>query len=167
MYDWNWKEAEQEFERALELNPNSFVVLIDYTIFLTCIGRHKESIIEAIRARQFDPLSVSMNSQVGETLYFAGEFDRAINELEITISMDPNNYYPHFIMGSAYKGKQMFEEAIAEYKRALELSEGNLVVIPLLATLYYLTGARAEGDNLLNNLLERSKTRQCLPIFSL
>lgn len=164
IYDWNWKEAEQEFERALELNPNSFVVLIDYTIFLTCIGKHKESIIEAIRARQLDPLSVSMNSQVGETLYMAGEFDRAINESEITISMDPNNYYPHYLMGRAYKGKQMFEEAIAEYKRALELSEGNLVVIPFLATLYYLTGSRAEGDNLLNNLLERSK-KETVPSY--
>ena len=157
MYDWNWKEAEQEFKRALELNPNSFVVLIDYTIFLTCNGRHKESIIEAIRARQLDPLSVSLSSQVGETLFWAGEFDKAIDDLKTTIAMGLGNYYTHFIMGCAYKGKQMLEEAIAEYKRALELSEGNLVVIPLLATLYYLTGERAEGDNLLNNLLERSK----------
>lgn len=156
-YDWNWAEAEREFKRALELNPNSFVVLTDYTVFLTMTARHDEAIAQAIRARQLDPLSVSLSSHVGETLVFAGEFDRAIDELKTTIAMSPGNYYAHWTISMAYKGKQMFDEAIAECKKALELSEGNLIVIPILATIYYLAGAKAEGDHLLNNLLERDK----------
>ena len=157
VYDWNWIEAEQEFKRALELNPNSSIIHYLHMIFLTVNGRHEEAIVEATRARELDPLSAAIHGGLGETLVLAGRFDGAIEDVKKTIMMDPNQYYPRWILGNAYLGKSMMKEAIAEFKKAFELSGGNPVIVLALTTTYYRIGARPEADKLFASLQERAK----------
>ena len=56
-YDWDWAGAEQEFRRALELDPGSLDAHIDYGTLLMHLGRHDEAIREGQIAAQLDPLS--------------------------------------------------------------------------------------------------------------
>ncbi len=81
----------------------------------------------------------------------------AIEDLKKTIMMDPSQYYPHWLLGSAYLGKSMMKEAIAEFKKAFELSDGNPLVVLALTTTYYRIGARPEADKLFASLQERAK----------
>lgn len=157
IYDWNWIEAEQEFKRALELNPNSSIIHYNYMMFLTVNGRHAEAIMEATRARELDPLSSSIHGGLGETLIFAGRFDEAIEDLKKTIIMDPSQYYPHWLLGSAYLGKSMMKEAIEEFKKAFELAGENPPIVLALSTTYYRIGARQEADKLFASLQEKAK----------
>src|SRR5438552_3745872 len=57
-YDWNWKEAEKQLKRALELDPNSADSHSFYAGFLSSMGRHSEALNEAKRARELDPLNL-------------------------------------------------------------------------------------------------------------
>jgi Tfp pilus assembly protein PilF len=56
-FDWDWSSAEREFKRAIELNPNSALSHNWYAACLLTRGRFTESMAEAQRAQEFDPLS--------------------------------------------------------------------------------------------------------------
>ena len=163
-YDWDRIGAEREFKRALELNPNSSLSHGHYSDFLTVSRRQEEAISEAKQARELDPLSVALSIAVGEALFFAGQFDKSIEDLKKTIIMDPNDYYAHSHLGLAYAGKSMMKESMAEYKKALELSGGDPMAAWLLSDAHYRTGAKAESDKLFDGLKERAK-REYVPPF--
>ena len=167
MYDWNWTKAEQEFKRALELNPNSSIIYYDHCASLTVTGRFEEAIREAERARELDPLSSQISCGVGEELYFASQFDKAIEELKKTIIMDENQYYQHLLLGWSYQGKHMTEAAVTELERAFGLPGGdNPLVETSLAIAYYRSGARVKAERLFESLSEKAK-RGYLPSYFL
>ncbi|MEK7405062.1 MAG: tetratricopeptide repeat protein [Acidobacteriota bacterium] len=65
LYDWNWSGAEQSFRRAIELNPSYAPARTWYASYLVYTGRTAETLREAQRARELDPLSAIVNTQVG------------------------------------------------------------------------------------------------------
>ena len=155
-YDWDWKGAERELKRALELNPNSSIVHLHYGHFLTVVGRHEEAVQEAERARELDPLSVSANYNVGEELIYAGQIDKGIEVVKKAIIMNPNRYWSYHILGWAYLKKSMMKESLAAYKKACDLSGEAPISTGGLSIVYYKTGARAEADKLFDSLKERA-----------
>lgn len=165
VYDWNWEEAEQEFNRALKLNQNSSVVHILRASFLSVTGRHKEAILATERARQLDPLSSQVSSVVGEALFFSGQFDKAIADLKKTNAMDPSQFWTHWLLGASYQAKSMMKESIEELKKAVELSNGDPSAVSLLAVAYYRSGEKGAADKLLDGLLERTKSEYLSPFF--
>ena len=54
-YDWNWTEAEKEFKRALELDPNSAMAHFQYGYFLGFMGRSDEAAVQKDRAAELEP----------------------------------------------------------------------------------------------------------------
>ena len=164
-YDWNWVEADQEFQRALDLNPNSSIVHLDYSHFLSLIpSRQEEAILEASKARELDPLSVGIAMGTCEQLFWAGQFDRAIENSKVTILMDPNQFYSHLLLGFPYLAKSMMKEAIAEFEKALDLSGGASVATFMLATAYYRIGSKTEANKLCDDLEDRVN-REYVPSF--
>jgi serine/threonine protein kinase/tetratricopeptide (TPR) repeat protein len=80
-YLWNWEEAEKEFRRSIELNPQLASVRAFHAMLLSTSGRHDEALVEAKIGRQLDPLSPFVNMSVGWVLFFAGRCEEAITEL--------------------------------------------------------------------------------------
>jgi Tfp pilus assembly protein PilF len=54
---WEWAAAEQEYQRAVELNPNLAIAFCGYAFHLGLVGRHEQANAEVKRARDLDPLS--------------------------------------------------------------------------------------------------------------
>ncbi len=121
IYDWNWGEAEKEFKRALELNPNYATGHQWYAEFLTTMGRFDEALEEIRRAQELDPLSLIINAIEGWFFYFARQYDLAIEQCRKTLEMDPNFAPAHIYLLWCYAQKGMDEEAIAEYQILQEL----------------------------------------------
>jgi serine/threonine protein kinase len=121
-YERNWAEAESEFKRALELNPNYPVARRWYARYLTAMGRHDEAIAEIKKAVELDPLSLNDNSMAAWILREARRYDEAIEQYRKTIEMDPNFRPAHAELGWAYLHKGMRQEAIAEFQKAIELA---------------------------------------------
>jgi len=156
-YDWNWNEAENQYKRALELNPNSADTHLFYAHLLSNTSRHAESLAEIKRARELDPYSPFLNALEGQFLGYAGRPDEALARLRETFELAPGFWFPHVFAASAYIDKGMFAEAVAEARRARELSDGQTISLAFEGYALAKWGKRDEALATLDSLLKRSK----------
>ena len=163
-YDWDWRAAETEFKRALELNANYPVAHQWYGSYLSSMGRHEEAIAEKRRAVELDPLSLVMNRSAGWTFYFARRYDEAIEQYRKTLELDPNFALAHLWLGEAYKQKGMHQEAILELHKASVLSGEDHAKLAALGHAYAFSGRRAEATKILEKLEEMSKRSYVPPV---
>jgi tetratricopeptide (TPR) repeat protein len=99
-----------------------------------------------------------INADVGEVYSWARRYDEAIVQFRKTIEMDPRFYYAHWNLGIAWQSKGQLNEAIAEYRKALELND-DPYVLGLLGQAYARTGQREEAQRILARLSEEAKSR--------
>jgi tetratricopeptide (TPR) repeat protein len=121
-FDWDWAGAEKEFKRAIELNPNSAEAHHWYGDFLTRLGRFEEARLELKKAQALDPLSLLINTSVGDQLYFARQYPGAIEQFKKALDMDPNFVPAQHAIELAYAQNGMYREAVAERQKVLTLS---------------------------------------------
>lgn len=161
----DWKAAERNFKKALQLNPNSARIHIYYSVLLTYTERNEEAIVEAKRAQELDPLSKWISYMVALAYLWDHQYDRAIEELQMVLAMDPNYWQAHSQLGNAYLAKLMSEEAIAEYEKVIDLSGGGNGDMAFLAITYYEIGEKAKAEQLFDNLMQRSRDEYVPPMF--
>ena len=165
LFDWDWSEAEKEYRRAVELNPNYPTAHHWYALYLTAMGRHAEAVAEIKRAQELDPLSLPIGVGVGWQFFLTRQYDRAIAEYQGVVEMEPNFYMARLWLGLAYAHEGKFEEALAEYARATELSGGGPLVLAAEAHAYALLGEGAKARGLLDELAVLSKERYVSPYY--
>jgi len=158
-FERNWAEAEREFRRAIELNPNYATAHHWYGEYLGLAGRHPESIAELRQAQQLDPLSLIINTDLGAAYYKARQYDDALEQLRKTAEMEGKFSLVHLFMGMTYKQQGRYEQAIAELKEAVTLSGGRSIMIAVLGNIHGTSGRRAEALTALEELSELSKQR--------
>lgn len=90
LYEWNWVEADREFKRALELNPQYPTAHHWYGLFLAEMGRFDEARIEVKRALDLDPMSLIINTDMGHVLYYARRYKESLEQYKKTLKMEPN-----------------------------------------------------------------------------
>jgi TolB-like protein/Flp pilus assembly protein TadD len=159
-HDWNWTDAEREFERAIQLNPNLAEAHLDYGDGLCMTGRLDRAIAEETRAQQLDPYSLSDDYLLGFTLVFAGRNDEAIQQGRKMI--DLSSFFAHWIMGLAYEHKGDGQHAIPELQEMVKLDKDEPLVpegVADLAHAYAVSGRKQEALRLLAELTERAKKR--------
>ena len=116
-YDWDWQAAENEYKRALQLDPDSLDTHLFYAHLLSNTGRHTEALAEVKRSRELDPLNLRTNALEGQFLIHAGRADEGLARLQKTFEMAPDYYFAHLFAASGYIEKGMFTEAIPEARR--------------------------------------------------
>lgn len=158
-YDWDWAAAEQNFRRAIALNPNYAVAHQWYGSYFTMMGRWKEAIAELERAEALDPLSLTVYAISASTYYQAREYNLALKSGQKTLEMDPNFALGHVTLGQIYIRKEMHTEAVAEFQQAVTLTKGAPYMIALLAHAYALSGKKDEARRLLGELDSLAKRR--------
>jgi TolB-like protein/DNA-binding winged helix-turn-helix (wHTH) protein len=94
MYDWT--SSEHELQRALALNPSYSTAHRVYAALLTTLGRHREAVEQINLAMRTDPLSLPNNAEVVRTLYYARDYDRALEKGREGLQLDPDYYRIHF-----------------------------------------------------------------------
>jgi TolB-like protein/DNA-binding winged helix-turn-helix (wHTH) protein/tetratricopeptide (TPR) repeat protein len=162
-YDRDWANAEREFRRAIDLNPNYANGHHWYGEFLSLVGRHQEAIAESERARELDPLSTIINTWVGSRYFFARQYDKAIEQYRNAVEMDPGFVPVHLVLGQALEQKRMYQEAIAELEKAVSLSGGSPVYMASLAHAYGVAGRQGQAKKLLDDLRNLCKQRYVSP----
>ncbi len=146
-YEWKFGEAEEEFKRAIDLNPNYSIAHHWYAFDLAAMGRMDEAVAEVKQARQTDPLSAIINTDVAEILYWARRYDEALQQARATIELDPNFAHAHRVLERIYDQKHMFPEAIAEGQRAVALAGDHTWMLLELASTYALAGRKTEMED--------------------
>ena len=106
-YEWKFKEAEMEFKEAIRLNPNSASTRLRFFEYLSDFQRAEESHEQLERAKELDPLSIQISFFFAGEFFFEREFDHALDQVEKTISMDPNNVLAYDLLAAIFYQKKM------------------------------------------------------------
>src|SRR5262245_40993618 len=118
LYGFDFAQANREFQRAIELNPNYATGHQQYgNVTLAALGRFDDAIAEGKRAVELDPLSLIINADLGMTYYFARRYDEAIAQHRKTLEMDPGFYFAHLGLGEALAAKGALDKALERYKK--------------------------------------------------
>jgi TolB-like protein/Tfp pilus assembly protein PilF len=158
-FDFDSPKAIAEFERALQLNPNYATAHHWFGAGpLLALGRFDESIVEAKRSIELDPLSMINNADFGNDYYYARRYDEAIAQLRKTIEIEPRFYLAHYYLGQALQMKGQLPEAIAEYRKASELDDDPFA-LAMLGQAFARSGQRDEANKILTRLSEEAKSR--------
>lgn len=150
-HDWNWKEAEQEFLRAIELNPSYVSTYQWYAAFLNAQGRFDEAQAAQKCARELDPFSLASNMNVADSFFFSRQYDRAAKHLVAVLEQEPR-FFPALVqLGRVYVQMELHAEAIAAFEQASQLCRQQ-EVLPSLAHAYALAGRSEEARIILDEM---------------
>jgi TolB-like protein/Tfp pilus assembly protein PilF len=163
LYDWKWLDAEREFERAIELNPNYATAHQRHGILLTAMGRMDDALVEIKRAHELDPLSLIINTDVGLFFFFEHQYDQAASQCKKTLEMDPNFAVAHFALGLAREQTAEYEEAACGFQQSISLSGGNPIYLSALGHARAVAGSRDEAQKILSELIALSERRYVSP----
>jgi TolB-like protein/class 3 adenylate cyclase/cytochrome c-type biogenesis protein CcmH/NrfG len=120
-YEWKFKEAEEELKKAIRLNPNSVSARLRYAEYLFDFQQAQEGYEQLERARELDPLSIEISFYSVAVPFFARDFDRAVERLQKTISMDPNNAWAYHLLGAIFYQKKMPAQAFTAHEKSNRL----------------------------------------------
>lgn len=116
--EWNWPKAEQEYLQAIRLDPNDAENHSSYAIFLVAMGKPEQAISELQKARELDPVSELTNMLSTYVLYFAHQYDQAVDQGNKTLELYPNSRATDYWMGHIYEQKRMPAESFAFYLKS-------------------------------------------------
>ena len=152
-------ESTREFERSIELNPNYATAHQWYgRLMLLMLGQFDRAIAEVKRAVELDPVSPIIHADLGTIYTFARRYDEAIEQFRHTLELDPQFYWGHRQLGLALELKGDPGNAIAEYQKALQLSDDPRV-LAFIGHAEASTGRQSEARAMLVKLTEIAKTR--------
>ncbi|HEY6343797.1 MAG TPA: tetratricopeptide repeat protein [Bryobacteraceae bacterium] len=154
MYEWDWRGAETEFQRAIELSPNNAYARYGYGQYLCNVGRFEECLAETDRAHALDPAYLIIAVDVGCQRYEARRYAEAIAPIQKVLEFNPDFAVARRCLGQVYEANRMYPEAIAELRKAVELSGGAAIDVAALGHAYAVSGQRAEARKQLKKLDE-------------
>jgi DNA-binding winged helix-turn-helix (wHTH) protein/TolB-like protein/lipoprotein NlpI len=119
-FEWDWHGAEAAFQRAVALDPSHAASHQWYSIYLLAAGRLAEAFREIQFAQQREPLSLSVNTDLGFYYYYTGRYEEALKQLKLVLEMNPNFPPAHLWLGRAYQELGKFDEALSAFRRVEE-----------------------------------------------
>jgi TolB-like protein/DNA-binding SARP family transcriptional activator/Tfp pilus assembly protein PilF len=164
MFDWNWKGAESEYLRAIELNPGLAESHAEYGWFLSWLGRREEAIAQMRRAEQLNPVSPEVAMHTAMVLIFAGDYEQAITRARRAAEISPNYVFAFDRLHWAFDGQGAVDSALTAASTAARLAGPRDVRRrAFLAYAYARAGQREKAEQMLNELLRLSRTSYVPP----
>ena len=161
-YEFDWKGCEQEFRKAIAINPNYAFAHDQFALALGFVGRYDESIAESRRAAALDPLSPQVLVDATMPLMFQKNFAAARETAAKAGELDPTYFFPVMIDGWIDMEQGRYASAIAPLKKALSM-EAPPFVYAYLGYSYGLAGDRANALAQLDTLKKVSPGGKVLP----
>ena len=158
-FDWNWAAAEKEFKTAIALNPNYELAYAWYGYYLTAMEKYDEAREILLKAKELDPLSVKITTDMGFSLYYSGNYDKAIKELQASLEMNPKFGLTHIWLGRIYQAKKMYPEAIAQFRETLNIIPNWPVALAALGNIYGEEGKKTEALKILDTMNSLSPSK--------
>jgi serine/threonine protein kinase/tetratricopeptide (TPR) repeat protein len=125
-FEWKWSEAESEFRRAIEINPNNAAAHYFYAItVLTPQKRTDQSLAEYRTALSLDPLSPIVNTNYAENLMIAHRYPEAFAQFQKTIGRDPEFGPAHAKLAFLYATTDDFGKAVSEFRKYSRAVSGS------------------------------------------
>ena len=117
-YDFDIRAAERSFQRAIQIDPSYATAHQWYAFALAASRRFDEAVARIRKARELDPLSLSIAADVGQILYYAGRYDEAEREARKALEMDEHFPQAHNVIGTVLLAKNDLPAAMREFEAA-------------------------------------------------
>jgi tetratricopeptide (TPR) repeat protein len=161
-HDWNLEAAGRELDRAIALAPSYPCAHEDRAEFLAYLGRRAEALAEMTRINQIDFGPSAAMTEAG--VYFQlRDYRNLLEASRKGVASNPNDWVEHHYLGIGYEGGGKLPEAISEYQKAVELSNGDQDARGSLAYAFAAIGNEAEAERILRDLERRSKDNYTSP----
>jgi serine/threonine protein kinase/Tfp pilus assembly protein PilF len=157
------KRAENEFKHAIDINPNEPAAHHWYSVELARLGRLKERLVEAKRARDLDAFSPVINANLTSALLDAGELDAALEQGKKTLELEPNFFGAVGFLGKCYLMQRRYSEAIPLLEKATEMSGREPEPTTDLGIAYAESGRKADAYKIAKELEARLPERGADP----
>lgn len=165
-FDWNWPEGERAFKRAIELDPNSAAAHFRYaTEYLSSVGRSDEAIAELSRALELEPLDLNVLVNLGKAYLYAGQREKALEQVRKVHDLEPNFVLGQFILGIVYNGNGLYDDAVRLSENALQTEPANQHMLWIRGYAYARSGRRREAEESIAKLREIEKTQYVVRSF--
>lgn len=158
-YQWRWAESEQAFLRAIDLNPSNTLARLWYANLLMSRKRFDEGLRQAYAARDLDPFSLIVNTNIGWILTFAGRRDAAIEHLTHTVALDPDYPQARWRLADALMLSGRYDDALVHLEAALRATDRSPSTLSMLTVLYAAMGRARDAAAIRRELLDIARTR--------
>jgi DNA-binding winged helix-turn-helix (wHTH) protein/Flp pilus assembly protein TadD len=149
---WDWAGAEAGLRHAVALAPASAEAHQWSAVFLAMSGRFEEAGQAIVRAQELDPLSLTASTNAGLLLYLRQQYEPEVEAHRRTLELEPDYAPAHWALGLAHEQTGDFDAAVAELRRAVELTGSPLIETNLART--YALAARPDEARALLAALE-------------
>ncbi len=154
-FEWRTAEAEAEFKRAIDLNPNYATARHWYGLFLRAMGRNDEAWDQLNRANDIDPLSLVVLQNIAEIQLARGNLDEAAGICKKLLDLESSFWPGHHTLAIVSLKQQRYDEALAEAQKGAELTKRGNDSLSLLAHVYGRMGRRAEAESVIKELQQK------------
>lgn len=165
LYEWDWQGAEEEYLKALELNPGYAAGHHLYATLLSAAGRSEDAMSQMRLAQELDPLSPVIDMETAWNLYMARDFKGAEEHSWKALAVEPRFAAAQHTLGLAYEQMDMPEEALVEFQNARTCSGNHPATVAALGHAYANAGRRSEASEVLRELQQMSERRTVSPYW--
>jgi TolB-like protein/DNA-binding winged helix-turn-helix (wHTH) protein/Flp pilus assembly protein TadD len=156
-FEWNWNAAEPEFNHAIALAPSYSCAHEDRAVYLSFIGRRAEALAEIAKSSELDPGPGSTMAE-SAAYYQLRDYQSLVEASRRGVVSSPNEWTEHYNLGVGYEGTGKLLEAISEYQKAIEISNGDQDATASLAHAFAAIGRRAEAEKILHDFERKAKS---------
>ncbi len=162
-YAWDWPAAEKEFRKAVELNPNYVEGHETLVWYLAWNWRRDESKAELETIRHLDPAFPLFSIAEAGIYYHLRDYKSLVEAGRRSVAANPNLWTSHYFLAVGFEGTGQFSQAVIEYQRAVDLSQGDQDASAGLAHAYAAMGKRGEAATILRELQHPSRVKYTSP----
>lgn len=163
--EWDLPAAEREFKVALELSPGDSEAHRAYASYLSALGRPEEAQAEIRQAQDVDPLYIATQITAGWVLYFSRQYDKALEQCQKALELDPNSSGAYDCLGTSYSALGMHQQAISACEKAVALSSNSPAREVGLGEAYAAAGDKNEARAVFRQLSVQASKTYVSPVF--
>jgi TolB-like protein/DNA-binding winged helix-turn-helix (wHTH) protein/Tfp pilus assembly protein PilF len=162
----DWPGAEQDFQHAIELSPNSVTAHVWYAQFLAAVGRFDEALEHADRVRQLAPLQPGALSHAAVPYLQSGRTAETLARVQEFFDLDPGHWFGYHLQARVYLQQGKYQEGITALQKSILLREAKPRGGPvgpnanhgLLAYAYAKAGQRDEALKIVRQLEQQERS---------
>lgn len=151
--DWDWLGAQQEFQRAIQLDPRYSTAHHWYAMScLAPLARLEEAREEMLLAQALDPISSIIARDLAVIFYYERDLDAALEQCDHAVELNPHFALAYWILGSVQEQRADFDESAAAFQRAIQLAPQSPRMHAALGRTLALSGKRQDALRILKEL---------------
>lgn len=150
--DWDFAAAEEHYQRSLASNPGNARARSQRAWLLMRLGRREESLQEARRSVELDPLSMAAYNNLGVMYFYGGHPQQAVQALQAAFALAPEATTAAGNLALVYSDLGRHAEAIQTAEHANSLDSEDQFPLAMLAYAHARAGNRAEAQEALRAL---------------